>query len=56
VKIFFGKEWLAIRPSGTEPLFRVFTEARTEERAKELNDKGVEIVKASFEEVRSFRR
>jgi len=53
VKIFFGKEWLAIRPSGTEPLFRVFTEAETEERAKELNDKGVDIVKASFEETSS---
>jgi len=51
VKIFFGKEWLAIRPSGTEPLFRVITEARTEKRTKELNEQGVDIAKASFGEM-----
>ncbi|MEW5747401.1 MAG: phosphoglucosamine mutase [Candidatus Thermoplasmatota archaeon] len=36
VKIFSGKGWVLVRPSGTEPIFRVFSEARTPEEAKEL--------------------
>ncbi|MGD9962922.1 MAG: phosphoglucosamine mutase [Thermoplasmata archaeon] len=36
VKIFSGKSWVLVRPSGTEPLFRVFSEAQTPEEAKEI--------------------
>jgi phosphomannomutase/phosphoglucomutase len=36
VKIFSGKCWALVRPSGTEPIFRVFTEAPTPEEAQAL--------------------
>ncbi len=36
VKIFLDDGWILVRPSGTEALFRVFTEARTPDRAREL--------------------
>ncbi len=36
VKIFLEDGWVLVRPSGTEPIFRVFTEAKTPERAESL--------------------
>jgi phosphomannomutase/phosphoglucomutase len=36
VKIFSGKSWVLVRPSGTEPIFRVFSEAPTPEEAQAL--------------------
>ncbi|MBM1154751.1 phosphoglucosamine mutase [archaeon] len=45
VKAWFEDgSWLLIRPSGTEPIFRIFSEARTPERARELADLGKSIV------------
>lgn len=36
VKVFSGKSWVLVRPSGTEPIFRVFSEARTPEEARDI--------------------
>jgi len=36
VKIWYDDGWLLIRPSGTEPIVRIFVEAETEQRAKDL--------------------
>jgi phosphomannomutase/phosphoglucomutase len=37
VKIWFSNDsWVLIRPSGTEPIYRLFAEAKTEEQAKKL--------------------
>lgn len=36
VKIFSGKSWVLVRPSGTESIFRVFSEAQTPEEAREI--------------------
>ncbi len=36
--------WFLIRSSGTEPIIRVFTEAKTEKNAKKLLEEGVKIV------------
>jgi phosphomannomutase/phosphoglucomutase len=36
VKIFVEGGWVIIRPSGTEPIFRIFSEARVDSEAKEL--------------------
>ena len=36
VKIFLKEGWVLVRPSGTEPIFRVFSEARTPDRARKL--------------------
>lgn len=44
VKIFFDDGWVLARPSGTEPIFRVFSEAKTQKRAERLADDYIEIV------------
>ena len=36
VKIFSGRSWVLVRPSGTEPIFRVFSEAQTPEEAERI--------------------
>ncbi len=36
VKIFLDDGWVLVRPSGTEALFRVFTEAKTPEKARQM--------------------
>jgi phosphomannomutase/phosphoglucomutase len=36
VKIFFDDGWVLARPSGTEPLFRIFSEAGSREKAEEI--------------------
>lgn len=41
---FVDGSWLLLRPSGTEPVVRVYAEAQTQERARELVDKGVALV------------
>jgi phosphomannomutase/phosphoglucomutase len=37
--------WILIRPSGTEPIVRIFAEAKTRERAEELLNIGIKAVK-----------
>lgn len=41
---FEDGSWLLLRPSGTEPVVRVYAEASTQERAAELVEKGVALV------------
>jgi len=40
VKIWYDDGWLLIRPSGTEPIVRIFVEAETEQRVNGLLDLG----------------
>jgi phosphomannomutase len=35
--------WLLIRPSGTEPVLRIYAEARSPEMVKQLLDQGVQL-------------
>jgi phosphomannomutase/phosphoglucomutase len=44
VKIWYEDGWILIRPSGTEPIFRVFAEAKKQERAEELMQEGLKMV------------
>ncbi|MBO8180233.1 MAG: phosphoglucosamine mutase [Archaeoglobus sp.] len=44
-RIDFEDGWVLIRPSGTEPIARVYAEAKTEERAKELYELGIKAIK-----------
>jgi phosphomannomutase/phosphoglucomutase len=37
VKIIYDDAWVLVRPSGTEPIYRIFAEAKDESRAKELS-------------------
>ena len=39
VKVYFSEGWSLIRPSGTEPIFRIFSEARSAESAKRCGDR-----------------
>jgi phosphomannomutase / phosphoglucomutase len=39
VKVYFNEGWTLIRPSGTEPIFRIFSEAKSVESAKRCGDR-----------------
>lgn len=47
VKVWYNDGWVLIRPSGTEPIIRIFAESKTKERADALMNEGVEIVNKS---------
>jgi phosphomannomutase/phosphoglucomutase len=48
---FADREWVLIRPSGTEHKIRVFSEASTETRAQELNGLGMSLTRKAIEEL-----
>jgi phosphomannomutase/phosphoglucomutase len=50
-KAYYDDGWLLVRPSGTEPICRVYAEGRTPARAKELMDHGVEMVRREVDEI-----
>ncbi|WP_409199892.1 phosphoglucosamine mutase [Methanobrevibacter sp. DSM 116169] len=45
VKILKEDGWVIIRPSGTEPIFRCFAESDTQEKADEMTNWGISLVK-----------
>jgi len=45
VKIWYNDGWLLIRPSGTEPIIRIFVEAETKRRARALLEAGKQLTK-----------
>lgn len=49
-RIEFEDGWILIRPSGTEPIARIFAEAKTKERAEKLIEMGIEVTKRIIEE------
>ena len=51
VKIIMESSWVLVRPSGTEPIYRIFAEAETPEKAENLakeNKKAILDVIASL--------
>jgi phosphomannomutase/phosphoglucomutase len=36
--VYFDEGWALIRPSGTEPIFRIYSEARSDQAAKRIGD------------------
>ena len=44
VKILFDEGWVLIRPSGTEPIVRVFSEAASPDQAKDIAERYLEMV------------
>lgn len=49
VKIFTPEGWVIIRPSGTEPIFRCFAEAKEKDKAKEMAEWGIKLVSKHLE-------
>ena len=45
VKIFKDGGWVIIRPSGTEPIFRSYSEGNTQEQADEMAQWGINLIK-----------
>ncbi len=45
VKVWYDDGWLLIRPSGTEPIIRIFVEAETKRRARDLLEAGKQLTK-----------
>jgi phosphomannomutase/phosphoglucomutase len=43
-RLDYGDAWVLVRPSGTEPLVRIYAEARTDERARDLAESVREAV------------
>jgi phosphomannomutase len=48
VKVVFDDRWVHVRPSGTEPIVRVFSEAPTESEAEDLAKRAMAVLKASI--------
>ena len=48
LRVIFPDGWLLMRPSGTEPIFRCFAEAKTDKRAEELASLGMRELKAAI--------
>jgi len=44
VKLYFEKGWVLMRPSGTEPIFRVYSESKDKETAEGLANKYKKLV------------
>lgn len=53
LKIRYSDGWVLLRPSGTEPKFRVFAEAKTPARAEELAKHGLELLQKTREEIKT---
>ena len=52
VKIVYADDsWVLFRPSGTEPVFRIYAESSSEERAKKLINEHKQLVKKVVEEL-----
>ena len=49
VKILTDEGWVIIRPSGTEPIFRCFSEAENEDDANKMAEWGISMVKENLE-------
>jgi phosphoglucosamine mutase len=49
-KLVFEDGWLLVRPSGTEPKIRLTAEAKTEARAREIYEAGLDAVRQSLAE------
>jgi phosphomannomutase/phosphoglucomutase len=51
VKLMFDDGWTLMRPSGTEPLWRCFSEGSTQERADELASSGRSLIEKAIAKI-----
>jgi phosphomannomutase/phosphoglucomutase len=45
VKVYTSEGWVLVRPSGTEPIFRVYAESKTHDQAEALAEKSLAEIK-----------
>ena len=45
VKIDFPDRWVHLRKSNTEPIIRIYSEAKTQEEAEEIGKQIIKIIK-----------
>ncbi len=45
VKIDFAEHWVHLRKSNTEPIIRIYTEAKSQEQADEVAEKMIKVIK-----------
>jgi len=50
IKVHYEDGWVLVRPSGTEPIFRIFAEAPTPERAKAIAGEGEALLRKAMAE------
>jgi phosphomannomutase/phosphoglucomutase len=55
LRVMFDEGWLLLRPSGTEPLFRCFAEAKTKEGAKKLAEMGIAALEEAIKKASASR-
>ena len=46
IKVFHDDGWVLIRPSGTEPIIRIYSQSKSMEKAKEMAEKYKRLVKS----------
>jgi len=51
VKVYFDNGWTLIRPSGTEPIFRIYSEGKTDQKAHEIADRCENVVKEILDSI-----
>ena len=51
IKAYFDDGWILVRPSGTEPICRIYGESRSNESAQALMAHGVALVSAATNEL-----
>ncbi|MGI0072029.1 MAG: phosphoglucosamine mutase [Thermoplasmata archaeon] len=51
IKVYRDGGWMLVRPSGTEPLFRIFAESKDPARARALADSGLSAVRTALAEL-----
>ncbi|MBY8999933.1 MAG: phosphoglucosamine mutase [Candidatus Heimdallarchaeota archaeon] len=51
VKLIYQEGWVLIRPSGTEQIFRIFVEAKTEIMANEIMKDGMNLIQTALQEL-----
>jgi len=49
VKLIFTDGWILIRPSGTESIFRIFVEAKSNEESENLLKQGLSLVNQALQ-------